>query len=39
MIAFAVHDAYAASLVDEVPVDSTGTDSHPPALGDVLMTA
>ena len=39
MIAFAVHDAYAASLVEEVPVDTTGTDGPLPALGDVLMTA
>ena len=39
MIAYAVHDAYATSLVDEVPVDTTGTDGHPPAQGDVLLSA
>jgi hypothetical protein len=39
MIAYSVHDAYAASLVDEVPVETVGTDGPPPALGDVLLSA
>jgi hypothetical protein len=36
MIAYAVHDAYAASLVEETPVDTAGTDGQLPCLGAVL---
>ena len=36
MISYAVHDAYAASLVEEVPADTTGTDGELPCLGAVL---
>jgi len=39
MIAFAVHDAYAASLVEETPVDTTATDGLPPCMGEVLLAA
>ena len=37
MIAFAVHDAYAASLLEEVPVETIATDRGQPTMGDVLM--
>ena len=36
MIAFAVHDALAASLVEESPKDTVATDGAPPLLGQVV---
>ena len=39
MLAFVAHDAYAASLVEEMPADSTSTDGPVPTLGDVLLSA
>ena len=39
MIAFAVHDAFAASLVDEAPSMTMGTDGEIPSLGDILAQA
>ena len=38
MLAFAVHDAFAASLLEEVPAFSIGTDGDVPTLGEVLVT-
>ena len=37
VIAFAVHDAYAASLVEEAPVGTVATEGGLPVLGDVLI--
>ena len=36
MIAFAVHDAFAASLVEEIPTETMGTDGEEPVAGDLL---
>ena len=37
MIAFAVHDAFAASLTEEVVTETVATDGPEPLQGDILV--
>ena len=36
MVTYAIHDAFAASLVEEVPSETAATDGEAPAVGDLL---
>ncbi len=39
MISFAAHDAFAASLLEEPPTETAGTDGPTLAMGDLLVAA